>query len=328
MKATEILLQMGQRGMKVDMAGLKLRVEEARQAAMCRSEFKVAHGFDALARKFPASFNLKSTAAEYLERSSHPLAPEVLRVRRAVKRFGDLNGLLGRVSEDGRIRWEWSTAKTGRQYATGGLLTMSRECREFLIPDNGRFVLYDFKAQELRLIALFTNCAKLKQVLEEGDIHQEVATIVGWNRDKAKMLNYAILYSMDLDMQAERFKIGTDERDELAKLLPVAELIEAGKRSRKGDCITTLLGREVPIDPEDEKTLGSYLVQGSGFDVLVKALENLEEAGHPLPVMVIHDAILFDGDPGDVRACIELEIDGMKFPVERKEGANWSEVTG
>lgn len=326
----EILDAMRLRGLRVDRKALaRQQVLVGGRAEAARTRFKVVHGFDALSRKLP--FGTSSTAKEVLQRVEDPRAELVIKVRELCKRSQNLTTLLRAVQADDRVRWEWSVAKTNRVYATHQLLTLAKECRQFVIPDTGKFVVYDYVSQELRVIAAATQNERLLHLLEKGDVHGETAKILGWPRDRAKTFHYALMYGTEIDAAQERYGIPHPKMQEILRNFPIDELYVVARDRAKEGKVETLLGTWLAFDEDDDKTRTNYLCQGTGADILRAGLVTLAREFGLMPAMVMHDAFMLDdveADAPTIAAGLELEIAGVKFPVEMKQGKTWADVTG
>lgn len=331
MTSVEILKQMGERGLKVNRVALESAYSEAGfVASIVRVKFKEDNGFDALSHKIP--FMQGSSAAAFLERSSHPLAAEVIRVRKLSKRAQNLSTMLNAIGPDGRVHWEWKTAKTNRVYATNQMLTLGKDCRQFILPDSGEFVVLDYRQQELRIIAALLHSQTLVDLIE-ADIHAATAEVLGWTRERAKTLHYALLYGTDVETVAERNDVTDEQMRKVLDNLPVDQLKALGKARARNGKVQTLGGTWLAYDTEDENSRTNTMCQGSGADILMQGLEILANQFGMLPVMVIHDAFMLDVDGltaekvYEMAHALEVEWGGVKFPVEVKRGKTWAEVS-
>lgn len=330
MRAVQILQKMGERGMRVETRALIERLEAAQvQAKAARAAFQAEHGFDPMSRKLP--FGTKSTRKEVLLEVGDPRATEVVRVRSLDRERRDYSILLDAVDlESGRVKWTWTTAKTNRVYATGNLLTIGKKCRELIVPDSGEFVSFDYRQQELRIIAALTENKLLLDLLDHGDVHQATADSLGWSRPKAKTLHYALMYGSTPESLRRRFGLSEPALQAVMKHLPVDKLVEVAERRAKDGRVETLFGTWLEYDVRDQNSRTNFVCQGSGADMLKQGLELIHEKFDLIPAVVVHDAFVFD----DVRAfqepiagALEVRVGRVAFPVDMKVGKTWAEVT-
>lgn len=330
----ERVQEMGLHGLKVDVESLKAKVNSSQHIAlMLKGDFYQEYGFDPNSRKLPIK-GVTSTARDKLEamielgHEQSEMLQSIIDTRRALRRAQDLLGLLQRTNKfTGRINWEWTVAATDRLYATGALLTLSKEVRECIVPDSGQFVLYDYKQEELRVIAYLLGHAPMVNALMNGDIHAESADALGVTRDKAKEIHYALLYSFDMNYVQKAFKLTADQVERLLELIPFGNLYTLAEQRSANGFVPTAYGRLIPYDPGDAKQRTNYMIQGTGADILRNTLERLWHASK-FPALVIHDAFLFDtADDEDLSPLISFHMGDMFFPVERKVGKTWADVT-
>lgn len=326
MKARQILEKIEKRGLKIDVRVLDEMIESLEYLDQQREALAEEIGADPWQRNL---FGLKSTARAVLLRSGIPGAKKVAEFRVKHRHLQDLRSLRKKV-EDGVFKFEWKEAKTGRFYATGGILTKSRDCRKAVVPWKGeKFYSYDYVSQELRIIAAFTRNRKLLQLLDNGGVHEETAKVLGISRKEAKTVNYAYMYGMEVEALQRIYGITDEQMTEIESYLPMQKLRQVARKRVKGFPelkVQTLFGRWIEFDPEDEKTLVSYMVQGSGADILRRGLRKMAKKG-VLPTIVVHDNFLLEEKVPGIKEELEFEFKGVKFPVKIKEGANWAEVT-
>lgn len=316
--------KMTSRGLRIDEPKLEKLIDEMSYLDHERQKLARFIGKDPWARKL---FGLPSTRREVLLRHGTDLALQVALFREEHRKLQNLRKMQ-ELTEDGVLKWEWSVAKTNRLYATGALLTLPKVCRSVVLPWSGeKFYLWDYKSQEMRLIAVVTGNEKLLRILEEGkDIHAITARVCNVERDKGKTINYAKMYGMDPEGLKSLYGLSDKMLRQIESYLPMDKLNEvAGASVESGtDRVKTYFGTELKFS--DPKELGPYYIQGSGADILRMILVRMEDVMVDVDIC-IHDAVLTEDDKPVIREVMEFEINGMKFPVEMKSGADWGEVT-
>lgn len=162
--------------------------------------------------------------------------------------------------------------------------------RQYIIPRPGYiFIGRDYSAQEMRLLAHFTEGALLESIRAEPtrDIHQIAAQIAGIDRKTAKTLGFAVLYGAGVGRIAESLKItvrdATSVKSRYLKALPeikeFARKLEA--EARMGIPVKTLAGRRYFVE-EPKIVMGvlrhfyykliNYKIQGSAADQTKQAM--------------------------------------------------------
>ena len=87
--------------------------------------------------------------------------------------------------------------------------------RKYIIPDEGKiFIGRDYSAQEMKLLAHFTNGGMLKELQADPnkDVHMIAADIAGITRKVAKTLGFAVLYGAGVGRVAESLSIDVGKR--------------------------------------------------------------------------------------------------------------------
>ena len=183
--------------------------------------------------------------------------------------------------------------------------------RKYIIPDLGMvFIGRDYSAQEMKLLAHFTNGALLDALKKDPskDIHQIAAGIAGITRKVAKTLGFAVLYGAGVGRVAETLGVGVSEakgiKDRYLEALPEIkafqkELNEIG-RTHKHTC--TLGGRRYMsqkpavvkgIFKSFEYKLPNYKIQGSAADQTKEAMiRYCKTTKHGALVLTVHDQLV------------------------------------
>lgn len=392
----ELFAEISRNGINVDVEGLarqksKLQNDEL-ETLDALDEFV---DFPALRRQYPDAFAFKKRetprfnprsrkhlGAWFMSRGEdlpHAFSMEVLeprlppemfdlvvKARRLRKNWGDLQTLRDHVQIDGKIHVEWSEAATGRWYTgSPAIQTMSKICRQFLVPDEGNgFWIIDWQQQELRILAhLSQEPVMLGWFEDDHDPHEGAFELVTGNdlsdgswsadqykeaRDLGKMLNYALIYGLDAQGLGNRLRIGNDKAQLLInayfKRLPALASWRQYQKQivREAGYVETMGGRKIPVELETDRRDAeerlarkavNYKIQGSAAEQLINALRNVHSMGLLSHVRAtIHDALLIETSPGSesvassIAGAMRIPFMGVENPVDVKgPAATWME---
>jgi DNA polymerase I-like protein with 3'-5' exonuclease and polymerase domains len=283
---------------------------------------------------------------------------QIMRSRQSHKAAQDLGTLRNYTSMDERIHVQWTQAATGRWY-TGKppIQTMSRECRRYLIPDEGNaFYVLDWSQQELRILAHVSQDPVLLDAFERNlDPHIITFERVSGvpvsedpadrksQRDIGKLLNYALIYGQDANGLSANLRISPEQAGQLIdahfKAFPrlSAWRDEQKQQVRERGWVLTLDGHRIDIDLEEgrgkaDRKAVNYAIQGTAARQLEQTLgriATLSPAGHPMISMVratIHDALLIEAPEGEVgqdiakwfKLVMEQPFESIITPVDIK----------
>jgi len=215
---------------------------------------------------------------------------------------------------------------------------IGRPVRACFVAEQGSQLLSaDYSQVELRVLAHVADEEVLKEVFREGeDVHAATAAEVFeierdevdvGQRSKAKMVNFGIVYGLTGFGLADRLNIPRKEGEEfVSRYLERFPAVRAFReqvieRAQEEGFVTTLMGRRRPI-PElrsgnpNTRRLGERLavntvIQGTAADIIkvamVRCQRALQEAGGETRlVLQIHDELLFEGPPSEMKAAAEL----------------------
>ncbi len=293
-------------------------------------------------------------------RDRHEIVPIVERWRELTKLLSTyLLALPAARGGDGRIHTTFSqtTAATGRLSSNNPNLQnipvrtpLGREIRgAFVAADGFRLLSADYSQVELRILAHLSREPALLDAYRRGvDVHRATAAeVLGKpaadltkdERDRAKAVNFGIIYGISSFGLAEQLGIGRDEAQTyidtyLGRYPLVGAFIEQTiADTRERGFAETLLGRRRPV-PELRATnrqvrqLGERLavnscIQGSAADIIKVAMvachRRLRDEGlRSRLVLQIHDELLFevaDGETSAVRAIAGEEMVGA-YPLD------------
>jgi len=215
---------------------------------------------------------------------------------------------------------------------------IGRPVRACFVAEEGMELLSaDYSQVELRVLAHVADEIVLKDVFREGeDVHAATAAEVFeierdevdvGQRSKAKMVNFGIVYGLTGFGLADRLNIPRKEGEEfVARYLERFPAVRAFReqvieRAQEEGYVTTLMGRRRPI-PElrsgnpNTRRLGERLavntvIQGTAADIIKVAMVRCQRAlatqgWETRLVLQIHDELLFEGPPGEMKAAAEL----------------------
>jgi len=215
---------------------------------------------------------------------------------------------------------------------------IGRPVRACFVAEEGMELLSaDYSQVELRVLAHVADEVVLKDVFHKGeDVHAATAAEVFeierdevdvGQRSKAKMVNFGIVYGLTGFGLADRLNIPRKEGEEfVSRYLERFPAVRAFREQVIEDAqdvgyVRTLMGRRRPI-PElrsgnpNTRRLGERLavntvIQGTAADIIKVAMVRCQRAlreagGETRLVLQIHDELLFEGPPGEMKAAAEL----------------------
>ncbi len=321
-----------------------------------------------------------STDADVLESlaGSHPLVSMLLDWRQLVKLKSTYVDALPRLvhPETGRVHTSYNQA-----IATTGRLSSSepnlqnipirtaegREIRRAFVAQNRQWALVDadYSQIELRILAHLSGDATLLQAFrEDADIHRATAArvmkvdpndVTAEMRDRAKVVNFGIVYGMGARGLAQSLDIEVDEArqfiDGYFRSYPGVKrfIDDTIARARRDKAVTTLFGRTRRLPDIDSTSPGlrafsqrvavNTPVQGTAADIIklamLKVHRTLREAGmQTRMILQVHDELLFEAPLEEVeratamvRAAMENAMTlAVPLKVEVGSGPSWWEA--
>jgi DNA polymerase I len=276
--------------------------------------------------------------------------------------------------ETGRLHTSFNQtiAATGRLSSTDPNLqnipirtTVGAEIRRGFIPAEGhRFVSADYSQIELRILAHYSQDPAFVEAFREGiDIHRQTAALMFGvvpdlvtreMRDRAKTVNFAIIYGIGSFSLAQKLGVSNAEGKEFIdryfQRFPGVRqyLDEQIQKARRDGFVETLTGRRRYI-PEissknfnirafGERAATNAPIQGSSADLIKIAMIDIQQeldAGGPPGRMLlqVHDELLFETPRGAEAALLGLvkaKMEGaadllVPLVVETGVGENWLE---
>ena len=307
--------------------------------------------------------------------AQHPLPSKILAWRQLTKlKSTYLDALPKLVHPDtGRIHssFRQAVAATGRISSSDPNLQNipirteeGREIRRAFITEPGwKLVSADYSQVELRILAHFSQDPLMMQAFRDGtDIHTRTASEVfdtpifavsSEQRSRAKMVNYGLAYGLTSFGLAQRLGIERREADKLHRRyferFPAVKAFQAKlvEDAREHQFAKTLLGRIRPLPhiqtrkwndrKEAERLAINTPIQGTGADILKKAMLNLDRAladSQARMVLTVHDELVVEAPEDEVEAVAQIMRHEMEHAVELSVplvvdigiGDNWAEI--
>ncbi len=247
-----------------------------------------------------------------------------------------------------------------------------REIRQAFLPQEGwRLLTADYSQIELRLLAHFTDDEALQRAFaEDRDVHSLVAAqifgveeglVTPEMRRMAKTVNFGVIYGISGYGLAVRLGISRDEANRFIdayfarypKVLDYqAKLL---KECQRTGYVSTILGRKRAITGvrsnstyqqrnQPEREAINMEIQGSAADLIKLAMlhihQRLRRDGlQSRMLMQIHDELLFEAPPEELKRLAGLVKEEMTTPLEKQlglrtplkvelaAGPNWLDVT-
>lgn len=211
-------------------------------------------------------------------------------------------------------------------------------CRSmFVASPSHRLVGCDASGLQLRLLGHYLHewdGGEYARLVDEGDVHQHTADVLGLDREVAKRVMYATLFGAGDAKIARVAGQSKGVRDRL--LSGIRGLAELSERCQATECLEGLDGRRVPVRHR-HAALNSLLMSAEAV-VMRRAVINMHRA---IPdfrqVLFVHDEVQAEA-PEDLvaeyREAMEQSIRdagtdlALNVPLRAssKDGANWAET--
>ncbi|NKB87319.1 MAG: DNA polymerase I [Acidobacteria bacterium] len=323
----------------------------------------------------------RSTKAEVLEAlaADFPIAGQVIEFREATKlKSTYLDALPTYVfAETGRVHasFDQAVAATGRLSSSNPNLqnipirtATGRQIRQAFVPNTGSVLLVaDYSQIELRLMAHLSGDPELQRAFREGfDIHRATAAAIFHvepddvsyeQRDRAKVINFGVLYGMGPQRLAREFEVSVKEAKEFIEKYKSAYpkvgeyLDKTVEQAKEEGLVTTLLGRvrhlpELQSGRPMVRAFGERIavntpLQGTAADLIKLAMVNLdrrftEENIAARMTIQVHDELVFEVDAEEIDQVAEIvraEMEGaisldVPLVVDVGVGATWMDAKG
>jgi DNA polymerase-1 len=313
-------------------------------------------------------FSTDSEVLEALSIQGFEIADLILEWRKFVKLQNTyVDPLFHRAikSEDSRICtiYDITSTLTGRFSSSNpNLQNIPREkfMRKIFIAREGHSLISaDYSQIELRILAQIANVDTLKAALINGDDLHEITAkqIFGVDkvtkdlRNKAKAINFGIVYGITGFGLARQLNIPRDEASEYIKSYfdkypGIKEYMEKTKEKAKNDqFVATEMGRRCYIDNINSQnfTLKSIAersainapIQGTAADIIRKAMVKIsyEKEVEKFLIMQVHDELIFEVPDDKIEYCVKKvksimeSISSIPMKVDIKIGRNLGDLT-
>jgi len=215
------------------------------------------------------------------------------------------------------VRYNLFGTKTGRLTTKKGsfpILTMDKNYRQILTPQNDIFVELDYNAAELRTLLHMSGEEQPKQDIHDWNINNIFPQIS--DREAAKKRVFSWLYNP-----------AAEDRD-LEQFYNRSLVL---KKHWDGDKITNPFGREIEADA---KHALNYIIQSTTSDLFLRRileLSKLLESKKSFISFLIHDSVVIDLDKSEKHLIQDMvdtfaKTDFSKFLVNMKAGKNYGEM--
>lgn len=244
-----------------------------------------------------------------------PGIPDIIRVRKYKNLQSRLMSFAASIDMDGIIRYKFKIdhESTGRLYATDfNLQQLPAVGRHCIVPRGEKFVVFDYKQFDLRVMAADSGESRLIAPLQLGaDPYITTAQYMFSTenptpdqRAAAKIVNLAICYGANTRTISHSLKVTSDIANEVLKsyyeayptLYHWTKSVVA--RSHENGYAENRFGRKMVLDFDSDKQKAERQAvamrgQGGAAEILRSRLLSLEDAGIPF-CMTVHDSVILD----------------------------------
>jgi len=293
-----------------------------------------------------------------------PLTDSVAQYRKLEKLLSSLKAFFDATDEpQGKIFCTYTDdCPSGRLYTKNyNVQGISELGRCAIYPDGGcSFVLADYDSFELRILSALAGDRYFKDCWSKGlDLHRKVVSdmknipydsVTDKERKLGKCLNFGQSYGQEPAGLARNLHVSVAEASELMDSYK-SNIPEIEKFKRDAIRFTQTTGytetyhgrkRLLPeiystsfvAKKKAERQAVNTKIQGSASDIVKFSMVKLHNDGFKIDTM-IHDSILMTIPDGEIKESakrikeiMEIEIEGMRFPVSIKIGKTWGECLG
>jgi DNA polymerase-1 len=242
---------------------------------------------------------------------------------------------------------------------------LGSQIRQYFIASPGKVLISaDYSQFELRLAATLAGDQKIIETFnsDDIDIHTQTAAevynispadVTSKQRRNAKVINFSVLYGTGPHSLAAVVGISYSEAKNFIERYfalhkPIRDYLDGTiKKAEEDGYVETFFGRRRPtpnvragnftIREAAKRAAANMPIQGTEADLMKMAMLKIDdELGDIAPqILQIHDSIMVECDPGDVKkVSIKLkEIMeniypkiGVRLKVDVKSGKNWGEL--
>ena len=231
-----------------------------------------------------------------------------------VRNYSDTGARTGRLSSSPNLQnipVEWEGLRAQLDKIGYRLPFELPSMRKYIVPDDGMILIgRDYSAQEMKLLAHFTNGGMLKSLQADPtkDVHMIAADIAGITRKVAKTLGFAVLYGAGVARVAESLSITVGEaqtvKTRYLQALPEIKEFQSKLNTlgKSRSYTETIGGRHYYVQKPAvvngafrtfEYKLANYKIQGSAADQTKEAMihyANVTKHGQLL--LTVHDQLV------------------------------------
>ena len=351
--ALPALVAMQHAGVRLDVDAWSALAEQScaegeRLAAALRTELEIenpASNPQVLAALRRRGLDLTGTSAsELAQHARDPFVRHLIAMRKSASFAARSAKMLDYVasSPDGRVRTHWRQlgAATGRATCSApSLLNLPRDSRvrACIVPAPGHvFVVADYAAIELRVLAHVTGDVRLCRLFDEGgDPHRELAAVITGKavseitpdeRSRAKPANFGFVYGMGPAAFASYSLAGygqvfsPEEADRFRKLYLKAYPGVARWQQRIHRCMPRVVlstsGRARYFDQADQRYTErlNMPIQGTAADGMKRALALVHDRVARLDarvVLMVYDELVVEVPEDHAREAKDVVVQGM-----------------
>ena len=211
------------------------------------------------------------------------------------------------------------------------------DIKGFFLPENGcELWEIDYRTLELRLAAVYSQQQNLLNTFKvDGDVHQLTANLLSVDRQKGKMINFAMTYGAGKNAIAYQLDCSIDEaasiifdyRKSYPKLFEKAYEAKLSAEAN-GNKIKMWSGRHRHFYfAGDTHKAFNAIIQGGGFEIVKLSMLKLKQAGFNMKNQV-HDSVWLSIPVGEIDVKIKEaerlmsdwteDLFGLRFSVESK----------
>jgi DNA polymerase-1 len=321
----------------------------------------------------------RSTRAAVLEQlaDEYPIARQIIEYRELAKlKSTYIDALPALINpRTGRVHTSFNqtVAATGRLSSSDPNLQnipirrpLGRQIRKAFIPADGNVLMTaDYSQIELRIMAHLSGDSRLCTAFREGvDVHRATAAdifgvapeeVTREQRDRAKVINFGIIYGMGSQRLAREFEISQKEArafidNYFGIYAQVKSWLDNTVEQAKEDAyVTTLLGRirhlpelmssQRAVQSFGERVAVNMPIQGTAADMIKRAMitlhERLRDEGLATGMIIqVHDELVLEVPEDELEAterAVREEMEGaieldVPLEVDIGWGPNWMEA--
>ncbi len=307
-------------------------------------------------------------------RGQHPIIDKITEVREVLKMKNTYTDALPNlVKEDGKLHTDFrqDVTATGRLSSSNPNLQnipirteLGQEIRRAFVASPGKvLVSADYSQFELRLAAALADDEKLIEIFADDntDVHTRTAAdafnvspekVTPMQRRAAKVINFGVLYGMSphglaLATGMNFFEAKTFIEKYFEARAPIRKYLDDQvEKAKKEGYVETLFGRRrltpdvhaanFVVREAAKRAAANMPLQGTEADLMKMAMLKIEkEVESATQILQIHDSILVECDPSDVKKVGQemkqimeniYPLLKVRLKVDIKSGQNWSEL--